>query len=62
MATTKNCKACGNNTFSEGILGNGFTSITPANKVLGSSRLILTICKKCGEVASMKVENPKKFQ
>lgn len=61
MTTTQICKNCGNDTFSKGILGNGFTSVTPANKALGSSRLILTICKKCGEVASMKVENPKKF-
>lgn len=62
VTTTQICKTCGNDTFSQGILGNGFTSVTPANKALESSRLILAICKKCGEVASMKVENPKKFQ
>lgn len=62
MTTEQICKACGNDTFSQGILGNGFTSVTPTNKVLASSRLILIICKKCGEVASMKVENPEKFQ
>lgn len=62
MTTKDSCKACGNDTFSQGILGNGFTSVTPVHKALGSSRLILTLCKKCGEVASMRVEIPEKFQ
>lgn len=60
--TSQSCKACGNDTFTQGVLGNGFTSVTPVNKLTGGSRLILTVCTKCGEVDSMKVENPKKFQ
>lgn len=62
MMTKDSCKACGNDTFSEGRLGNGFTSVTPVNKAFGGSRLLLTLCKKCGEMASMKVENPKNLQ
>jgi hypothetical protein len=55
------CLACGNDTFAKGKLGNGFTSVTPLEKLLGSSPLILTFCKKCGEVVSIKVQNPDKF-
>ncbi|MGM9986454.1 MAG: hypothetical protein ACI35O_04410 [Bacillaceae bacterium] len=61
MAAEQICKACGNDTFAQGRLGNGYTSLTPINKVLGSSPLILTFCKKCGEVASIKVKKPEKF-
>lgn len=56
------CKACGNDEFFQGRLGNGFTMVTPLNKLFGSSRMILTFCSKCGEVTSIKIENPKKFK
>jgi hypothetical protein len=61
MAATQICKSCGNDTFTQGKLGNGFTSVMPTNKMFGSSPLIITFCIKCGEVSSIKVENPKKF-
>ncbi|WP_042351636.1 hypothetical protein [Bacillus massiliigorillae] len=61
MTTVGFCRACGNNTFTQGKLGNGYTSVTPVDKMFGSSPLIITFCKECGEVASIKVKNPKKF-
>lgn len=31
MTIKDSCKACGNDTFSQGTLGNGFTSVTSVN-------------------------------
>ncbi|KAB2333985.1 hypothetical protein F7732_00390 [Bacillus mesophilum] len=61
MTTKQICKICGNDKFVQGQLGNGHTSLVPIDKILGSSLLIFTFCKKCGEVASIKVKNPSKF-
>ncbi|SEQ66181.1 hypothetical protein SAMN05216362_12125 [Piscibacillus halophilus] len=55
------CKVCGNDEFYKGRLGSGTTSLRPLNKIMGSSFMILTFCSKCGEVSSIKVENPGKF-
>ena len=57
----KKCESCGNDSFAVGNLGNGFTSVTPVDKIMGSSPLILTFCKECGEVSSIKVKDPAKF-
>jgi hypothetical protein len=55
------CKACGHNSFAKGKM-EGHASVRPLKSYFSfGSRLILTICKKCGEVASIKVENFEKF-
>ncbi|NOU77735.1 hypothetical protein GC101_02465 [Paenibacillus sp. LMG 31459] len=55
------CKACGNNTFAEGKL-EGYANVRPVNNYFSfGSKLTLTICKRCGEVASMKVDKFEKF-
>ncbi|GAA0366413.1 hypothetical protein [Bacillus horti] len=56
------CKACGSNSFTTGVVGGAYSSIMPVNKVFSTgSKMLLTFCKKCGEVASIKVKNPEKF-
>ncbi|HSH25987.1 MAG TPA: hypothetical protein VLA13_10715 [Massilibacterium sp.] len=60
--STEKCKVCGNDEFIKGVLGNGFTSVTGQEKLLGSSRLILTFCSECGEVISTKVEHPNRLK
>lgn len=56
------CKACGGSTFAQGQINNGYSRVMPINKTFSwGSGLLLTFCKKCGEVASVKVENPQKF-
>jgi len=48
------CKACGNDSFSEGKL-DGYAALRPVDKFFSSgSALIFTLCQKCGEVASIK--------
>ena len=55
------CKACGNDSFSEGKL-DGYAALRPVDKFFSSgSALIFTLCQKCGEVASIKAEKPHKF-
>ncbi|MFB7155428.1 hypothetical protein [Lysinibacillus sp. NPDC056232] len=56
------CKSCGSDSFTKGIMGNGFAYVKPADNIFKSgSPLIFTICKKCGEVASIKIKNFEKF-
>ncbi|MFJ7734033.1 hypothetical protein ACIQXF_19415 [Lysinibacillus sp. NPDC097231] len=60
------CKACGYNSFATGQLGHGkFTTegnVRPIGSLIASgSPLILSFCKNCGEVASIKVAKPEKF-
>ncbi|WP_274307035.1 hypothetical protein [Solibacillus daqui] len=60
------CKACGNDTFTSGQLGHGsFTmegNVRPIDSLIASgSPIILSFCKKCGEVFSIKVAKPEKF-
>lgn len=58
----KVCSVCGGENFTEGTLGNSYSNVTPADRLFSrGSSLILTFCKDCGEVSSMKVENPSKF-
>ena len=59
------CKFCGNDSFTQGELGGSFANVKPVKLDMlhfSSSPLILTICKNCGEVASMKVKNLQKFK
>ena len=60
MSNEQQCKACGGQIFVKGKMS-GYANVTPINKVFGSSPLLLTFCKECGEVSSMKVEKPEKF-
>lgn len=60
------CTACGNNSFATGQLGHSKLSSESNVRPIGSfitfgSPLILSFCKKCGEVNSIKVAKPEKF-
>ena len=56
------CKICGNDSFTQGELGGANANVRPVDAIFSSSPLILTICKNCGDVASMKVKNLQKFK
>jgi ribosomal protein L37E len=56
------CKSCGSTTFTKGEMNNGYANVMPIGKTFSfGSPLIFTFCKRCGEVASIKVEKPEKF-
>lgn len=56
------CKACGRTEFVKGKLNNGYARVMPINKAFSlGSGVIYTFCKRCGEIASMKIESPEKF-
>jgi len=56
------CKACESNTFTQGEVYNGYAQVMPVNKFLSTgSPIIYTFCKKCGEVASIRIAKPEKF-
>lgn len=65
MENKQICQACGHDTFTTGQVGS-ITSegnVRPIGSIMASgSPLILTFCKKCGEVASIKVAKPEKFK
>jgi hypothetical protein len=43
-------------------MNNGYANVMPIGKTFSfGSPLIFTFCKRCGEVASIKVEKPEKF-
>lgn len=55
------CKACGSKSFTQGKLS-GYANVMPVEKIgFRGSSLILTFCKDCGEVASMKIDKPHRF-
>lgn len=56
------CKICGNDSFTQGELGGAYANVRPVDALFSNSPLILTICKNCGEIASMKVKNLQKFK
>ncbi|MFJ5566155.1 hypothetical protein [Lysinibacillus xylanilyticus] len=59
------CKVCGNDSFATGQIGSATSqgNVRPIGSIIAvGSPLILTFCKNCGEVASFKVDNPKKFK
>ncbi|KOS66281.1 hypothetical protein AEA09_18870 [Lysinibacillus contaminans] len=56
------CKSCGSDVFAQGELGGAYANVRPVDAFFSNSPLILTICKNCREVASMKVKNPQKFK
>ncbi len=60
MSNEQQCKVCGGQTFVKGKLS-GYANVAPVNRIFGNSPLLLTFCKECGEVSSMKVKKPKKF-
>jgi uncharacterized Zn finger protein len=56
------CKACGNTTFAKGELNAVDARVMPIGKSFTfGSPVIYTFCKKCGEVASIKITKPEKF-
>lgn len=56
------CKVCGSDSFTHGEVGFGYANVKPKGKLFSDgSPLLLTFCKECGEVASIKVKNTKKF-
>jgi uncharacterized Zn finger protein len=56
------CKACGGDTFVKGQISNGYANVMPINSFLSTgSPVIYTFCKRCGEVASIKIAKPEKF-
>lgn len=65
MENKQICLACEHDTFATGQVGS-ITSegnVRPIGSIMGTgSPLILTFCKKCGEVASIKVAKPEKFK
>lgn len=58
---SENCKKCGNDTFNEGKLS-GYAKLLSMETFFNTgSNMIVTFCSRCGEVNSMRVENPQKF-
>lgn len=56
------CSACGGETFVKGKMS-GYAKVFPAERMgMIGSNLLLTVCESCGEVASMKVENPHRLK
>ncbi|MCL1696974.1 hypothetical protein [Lysinibacillus sp. BPa_S21] len=58
------CKAYGSDSFTTGQVGGNSSqgNIRPIGSIMTfGSPLLMTFCKNCGEVASIKVDNPKKF-
>ncbi|MCY9549039.1 hypothetical protein [Lysinibacillus xylanilyticus] len=59
------CKACGSDSFTTGQVGGNSShgNIRPIGSIMAfGSPFLMTFCKNCGEVASIKVDNPKKFK
>lgn len=61
MTTKKTCKECGHDIFVQGKLGHGYANVYPIGKILYSSPMIVSFCKNCGEVSSIKVKDTSKF-
>ncbi|RSD28711.1 hypothetical protein [Mesobacillus subterraneus] len=58
--TETNCTKCGGTEFAE---GTDYTAIRPLDKKFTTGSIkIYTFCLKCGEVASIRIENPGKFR
>jgi uncharacterized Zn finger protein (UPF0148 family) len=56
------CSSCGNNTFNKGKISNSHARVYPIDKMMSTgSPMIVTFCSKCGEVSSIKVKQPQKF-
>jgi predicted nucleic-acid-binding Zn-ribbon protein len=54
------CNKCGGSEFAE---GTDFVAIRPLDKKLSmGSNKIYTFCLNCGEVYSIRIENPAKFR
>jgi hypothetical protein len=58
----QNKKRCSNCNGTEFVEGSDFMHIRPVGKKLAiGSNKIFTFCLECGEVISIRIENPKKF-
>lgn len=59
MKTEKQCPNCNGNEFRE---GTDFMPIKEKKSSFSGSNKIYTFCLNCGEVVSIRIENPKKFR
>ncbi|MGL5255362.1 MAG: hypothetical protein ACRC9L_10305 [Brevinema sp.] len=63
MGNKKICPVCGNEETRQGKLHGVATLHSLDSRVgIGGAELIFTFCAKCGEVLSIKVDNPKKIK
>ena len=59
MSNEKHCPKCNGDKFAE---GSDFVNIRLLNKKMAmGSKKIYTFCLDCGEIVSIRVENPKNF-
>lgn len=56
------CKVCGHDESKVGRIGNtGYDLVKKPGKFMGGTSILVTCCAECGEVDSMRVENPDKL-
>ena len=55
------CTKCGSSEIGQGKL-DGYATMKPKNALFLGSNIIANICTECGEILSMRVEEPKKFK
>ncbi|SKB00278.1 hypothetical protein SAMN04244570_2453 [Sporosarcina newyorkensis] len=58
MNTEKRCPSCNGNEFRE---GTDFMPIKSKKSSFSGSNKIYTFCLNCGEVVSIRIEDPKRF-
>ncbi|MGG2054476.1 hypothetical protein ABFY48_08740 [Lysinibacillus pakistanensis] len=59
------CKTCGKDSFITGQVGgnSSHANIKPIGSMMAfGSPFLMTFCKNCGEVVSIKVDKPNKFK
>lgn len=60
MNLEKKCQSCGGNAFVEAM---DYINLRPVGKKMAmGTEKVYTICLNCGEVDSIKVENPEKLK
>lgn len=60
LSNAQNCPKCNCDEFTE---GSDFMPIKPLDKKLSmGSNKIYTFCLNCGEIISIRIENPEKFR
>ena len=53
----ESCMKCGSLDFKEGMLGSGHANVKEIGKNLSiGSKVMVTYCSSCGEIASMRVD------
>ncbi|WP_216831404.1 hypothetical protein [Alkalihalobacterium elongatum] len=59
MGNQEKCVKCGHTEFAE---GTDYMPIKPSKMSFNGSNKIYTFCLKCGEVCSIRIENPTIFK